>query len=208
MPLLGLLLAWAVRGSRPPAVTLVLILGSFGGVSLVITGGDYSALLSEPRSFAAYVPLLLGALCWVIYTFGASYFPTWSPYRYTAITTLLGLPSIFLVNSVLITIGYIPLPAWTDIAPVVPHLAYMALVAGLLGVLCWNMGNKVLTPLNGVLFMDVVPITAFSVSALTGVIPNHVQVFGACVTATALVLNNLYQRQRMNRVAVPKTKAA
>lgn len=208
MPLLGLLVAWVVRGAKPPAATLGFILLSFSGVSLVITSGDYQALLSEPQSFTAYVPLLLGALSWVIYTFGASFFPTWSPYRYTAITTLLGLTSIFAVNAVLMAVGYIPMPGWSDVAPVVPHLIYMALVAGLLGVLSWNMGNKILTPLNGVLFMDVVPVTAFTVSALTGVIPNHAQIYGACITATALVLNNLYQRQRMNRVAVLQAKAA
>ncbi len=208
MPLLGLLVAWVVRGAKPPAAPLGFILLSFSGVSLVITSGNYQALLSEPQSFTAYVPLLLGALSWVIYTFGASFFPTWSPYRYTAITTLLGLTSIFAVNVVLMAVGYIPMPGWSDVAPVMPHLIYMALVAGLLGVLSWNMGNKILTPLNGVLFMDVVPVTAFTVSALTGVIPNHAQVYGACITATALVLNNLYQRQRMNRVAVLQAKAA
>lgn len=208
MPMLGLLVAWGVRGAKPPVMTLGFILLSFSGVSLVITGGNYQALLSEPQNFTAYVPLLLGALSWVIYTFGASFFPTWSAYRYTAVTTLLGLTSIFVVNAVLITVGYIPMPDWLDVAPVVPHLVYMALVAGLLGVLSWNMGNKILTPLNGVLFMDVVPITAFTVSALTGIIPNQPQVYGACVTAAALVLNNLYQRYHMSRIAVLQAKAA
>jgi len=34
-----------------------------------------------------------------------------------------------------------------------PHLLYMSLVAGFIGVLSWNMGNKIITPLNGVLFI-------------------------------------------------------
>jgi hypothetical protein len=43
--------------------------------------------------------------------------------------------------------------------------------------------------------MDVVPVTAFTISALTGVVPHQVQVYGAIVTATALIMNNLYQRR-------------
>jgi hypothetical protein len=65
------------------------------------------------------------------------------------------------------------------------------------GVLCWNLGNKILTPLNGVLFMDVVPITAFTVSAIQGIRPGPVQIVGASITAVALILNNIYLRHRM-----------
>lgn len=71
----------------------------------------------------------------------------------------------------------------------------MALVAGLVAVLCWNVGNRIITPTNGVLFMDVVPITAFIVSALNGVVPTNMQITGAVITAMALVLNNLNQRK-------------
>jgi len=87
---------------------------------------------------------------------------------------------------------------------VIPHLIYMALVAGLMAVLCWNIGNRIITPTNGVLFMDVVPVTAFLVSALNGVLPTHMQIIGAAITATALVLNNLNQR-KMARQAVNNT---
>jgi hypothetical protein len=60
----------------------------------------------------------------------------------------------------------------------------------------WNIGNKIVTPLNGVLFMDILPMTTFTVSALTGVIPTRMQIAGACMTGTALILNNLYLRRR------------
>ena len=43
--------------------------------------------------------------------------------------------------------------------------------------------------------MDVVPVTAFIVSALSGVVPTSVQLLGAGITATALILNNLNQRK-------------
>lgn len=210
MPLLGILVNWLVRGVRPAALTLGFILLSFSGVALVITHGDFNAVFSNPQNFSANVPILFGALCWVIYTIGGSFFPKWSPYRYTTITTMLGLTSIFAVNAVLISIGYIQWPSVSQVFSISPHLIYMAFVAGLIGVLCWNVGNKIITPVNGVLFMDVVPITAFTVSALTGVVPSSIQVIGASITAVALIMNNLYQRHKLASaaaVATPTTYA-
>lgn len=61
--------------------------------------------------------------------------------------------------------------------------------------------NRYLGPLNGVLFIDVVPITAFVISALTGVITAGMQVVGASPTAPALVFNNLYLRRVAQRTA-------
>jgi len=198
MPMLGLLVVWSLRKARPPLVSLGFILISFCGVVLVITGGDLRAVLAEPANYFANVPLILGALCWVLYTVGATYFPKWSPYRYTTLTTLLGLTTVFAVDIVLMFFGVIPQPTVAVVLEVAPHLIYMALIAGFFGVLCWNIGNKILTPLNGVLFMDVVPITAFALSAISGVVPNVMQTFGACITAIALLMNNLYQRRVEN----------
>jgi Sulfatase len=42
-----------------------------------------------------------------------------------------------------------------------------------IAVLSWNMGNKIITPVNGVLFMNVVPVAAFAVSALSGIVPTR-----------------------------------
>lgn len=197
MPLLGVLANWLIRGVKPAKATLGFISMSFVGVLLVITEGHIGALLNRPASFAAYLPLLAGALCWVVYTIGAGFFPTWSAYRYTTLTTLLGLISVFAVTAALDFAEVIHMPSAGDSLAVLPHLLYMSLVAGMIGVLSWNMGNKIITPLNGVLFMDVVPVTAFIISALTGIVPHPVQVYGAVVTATALILNNLYQRRQL-----------
>lgn len=59
--------------------------------------------------------------------------------------------------------------------------------------------------------MDVVPITAFVISALTGVVPACMQVVGASLTALALIFNNLYLRrvaQRTAAAAAAKAAAA
>ncbi|OIQ89411.1 EamA-like transporter family protein [mine drainage metagenome] len=197
MPLLGLLVNWVIRGVRPPIFSFGFITLSFFGVALVITKGHIADIFSTPQNYSANIPLILGALCWVVYTVGASFFPKWSPYRYTAVTTLLGLTSIFVIVFILIGASYIKLPTAPAVIAITPHLLYMSLVAGFIGVLSWNLGNKIITPMNGVLFMDVVPVTAFTISTFNGIVPENSQILGACITATALIFNNLYQRRRM-----------
>ncbi|MFG1175586.1 DMT family transporter [Erwiniaceae bacterium CAU 1747] len=195
MPMLGLLTIWALKKVRPRASTFGFILLSFSGVVLVITNGNVSAVLHSPANLTANLLLIAGALCWVLYTIGGSYFPGWSPLRYTTLTTLLGMTSVVATDLILMGTGLITVPDAAAVTAVIPHLLYMALIAGLMAVLCWNIGNRIITPTNGVLFMDVVPVTAFIISALNGVVPTHVQIAGATLTATALVLNNFSQRK-------------
>ncbi len=200
-PMLGLLVNSIVRRVLPPLYSFLFILMSFSGVALVVTKGNIAGLFSEPQHYAANGLIVLGALCWVIYTFGATFFTSWSALKYTTVTTWLGLTSIVTINIVLLATHAIAVPTASDLIAIVPQLLYMGPVAGFIGVLCWNLGNRMLTPLNGVLFMDVVPITAFIVSALEGIVPAGAQIAGACITGTALVLNNIYLRRRTRRTS-------
>lgn len=203
MPMLGILVNWALRKVVPPGWSMAFMALSFCGVVTVITKGDLGSLLRTPGHYGAYLLIILGALCWVIYTVGASFFPQWSPYRYTAITTALGMTSVLAVNALLYASGLVALPSADGLMFALPHLLYMTFVAGFLGVLCWNLGNNILTPLNGVLFMDVVPVTAFAISAAQGTVPTHMQVLGGLLTASALILNNVYMRRRLAAAAKP-----
>ena len=199
MPLLALAVNWVMRGVRPPLYSIGFILLAFVGVVLVITKGNPLGAFDQAQSYIVDITLFVGALCWVIYTSGASFFPTWSPYRYTAMTTLLGLVSMYAINVVLIELRYILVPSSGQAWTIMPQFLYMSLVAGAIGVLSWNMGNKIITPVNGVLFINVVPVAAFAVSALSGIVPTPVQLAGAAITVAALVMNNLYHRQRVQR---------
>ncbi|WP_269975584.1 EamA family transporter [Dickeya lacustris] len=192
-----------IEKNRPHASTFGFILLSFSGVLLVITNGNPAAVLSSSINMTANLLLIAGALCWVLYTIGGSYFPGWSPVRYTTLTTLLGMISVLVIDLFLMATGTVAVPQLAAVTIVVPHLLYMALVAGLMAVLCWNVGNKIITPTNGVLFMDVVPVTAFIVSALNGVVPTDLQLIGATITATALILNNLNQRKLAQMPVAP-----
>ena len=196
MAMLGILVNGVLRKIVPHAVSVGLIMMSFFGVMTVITKGHYASLFDSPSSYKANALIIFGALCWVFYTVGASFFPTWSPLKYTALTSVLGMTSVLVLNALLYISGLVAVPAVSDFVYVIPHVFYTAFVASFIGILCWNIGNKILTPLNGVLFMDIVPITAFSISAMTGIKPSAPEIAGACITGSALILNNLYLRYR------------
>lgn len=202
-PMLGLLVNWVLRRVSPPRFSFLFILLSFAGAVLVVTHGHPGRLLAEPQNFSADALIVLGALCWVLYTNGGGFFPKWSPIKYTAVTTVLGLSSVYLITAVLLASGSVPVPSLATVVMITPELMYMAFGAGLIGVLAWNIGNKIITPLNGVLFMDVVPLTSFAVSALSGVVPVEAQVYGALLTGSALILNNVYLRSRVPRAQIP-----
>lgn len=195
-PMLGLLVNWLLRKVVPQGWSIVFILLSFCGIALVITKGDVGALLHAPGSFKADALILLGALCWVFYTIGGAFFPAWSPYKYTTVTTGLGLLSVAAIQLVMLAAGAISLPSAATLIGVAPHLFYMAFIAGVVGVLSWNLGNRALGAQNGVLFMDVIPLTAFLISSLQGLVPTQAQIVGACFTGAALVCNNLFLRFR------------
>lgn len=201
-PMMGLLLNALVRKSAPPLPSFLFVVVSFTGGALVVTGGDLRAVLLAPQHYAASGLIVLGALCWVVYTFGSAYFTRWSALKYTTMTTWLGLITIVSVNVLLVATHAIAIPTLAALWTIVPHLIYMGPIAGFAAILCWISGNRILGPMNGVLFMDVVPVTAFTVSALTGVVPGRAQVLGAGMTAFALVLNNLYLRRRSRRTVV------
>jgi drug/metabolite transporter (DMT)-like permease len=199
-PMLGLLVAWVIRRVAPGPWSFVFILMSFTGVLLVITKGDITALAAAPANYSSDLLILIGALCWVCYTVGASFFPKWTAIKYTAITTLLGLTSVIAITALLYAVGTVHVPTTAAIVSVSPHFAYMALIAGFFGVLSWNLGNRIITPGNGVLFMDVVPLMTFVVSGLTGTIPSAWQIGGACLTAAALICNTVYAKYRLQRL--------
>ncbi len=207
VPMLGLLVNWVVLKIAPPLYSFLFILLSFSGVALVMTKGDLAALVHEPQNYAANGLIVLGALSFVIYTVGAAFYPRWSVFKYTAVTTLLGLTSVFAINAALFATRIVPVPSLHALRYILPHLAYMALIAGFVGVLCWNLGNKLLGTLNGVLFSDVVPLTAFVVSALEGIVPAHMQILGAALTGAALICNNVYLRWRAAAAAPARTPA-
>jgi drug/metabolite transporter (DMT)-like permease len=72
-------------------------------------------------------------------------------------------------------------------------------------VLGWNAGVRRLGASNAALFMNLVPVTTFTIEALRGATPGPVELAGAAVTLAALVGANASLRFGQ-RTAVPLTE--
>ncbi|HEY7651797.1 MAG TPA: hypothetical protein VIG07_03155 [Methylomirabilota bacterium] len=100
--------------------------------------------------------------------------------------------------------GYLKVPDVDTVAAIRGGMGYMIVISGVLAVFSWNAGNRALTPIKGILFINLVPVTTFVISIRSGYNMSKLEVTGAIVTIAALVSNNLYQRKLIRaRSAIP-----
>ena len=193
MPLITAIMAWVTKGIKPSPETMVCVAVALVGVILVVTGGNAASI--SGGALAWDVMILAGAVCWVLYTMGAQKFPGWSPVRYTALSCGLGALSILAITVAASAAGISKVPSPGQITAVVPELLYLIIIAGVMAVFSWNIGVKRLGPLNGVLFINLVPVTAFAIGAFQGRVFSNIELIGAALTISALIANNLLARK-------------
>ena len=194
MPITSVLVMWVYKRTTPSTFTMGCILVAFLGVSLVITKGDIGVLSSTSGNLMPALLILTGVFGWVIYTVGGSNF-SWSPLRYTTLSCVLGTASALVIVVLATIAGYLEVPDVETVATIRWEMGYMIVISGVLAIFSWNAGNRALTPINGILFINLVPVTTFAISILAGYNMSKLEVTGAIITIAALVSNNLYQRK-------------
>jgi drug/metabolite transporter (DMT)-like permease len=199
MPLITALMNWLIRGLRPRTTTIAATLVALAGVALVITKGRLH--LDGAGTLDADALVLAGVICWVGYTMGASNFPGTSALRYTALSMALGTLTIVAVTFAATASGFAHLPAWQLVASFPGEIAYLSIVGAVLAVLAWNAGIAILGPANGVLFINLVPITAFAIGVAQGHRFGASEIVGVLLVIGALLANNLATRSPGRRVA-------
>lgn len=205
MPLLTAFVLWARTGTAPRAATWVTSAVALVGVATVLGDGDPLRVVSGGVGWGDLL-VLLGATSWVVYTTAAAGFPTWSPLRYTALSAAAGSLVIVAITLALTAAGVLTAPAPSDVVAVAPQLAYVIVLAAVVAVLAWNHAMRVLGAQDGVLFINLVPVTTFAVQALRGHAPHSGELLGVAITLAALLANNLVARRRQ-RTSAPSTSA-
>ena len=193
MPMLTILLSWLLKGTRPHAFTLGTVVVAFTGVFLVVTRGHPAHAFSGGDARWDLL-FLAGALCWVSYTMGGALFPNWSPLRYTALSCSLGALAIGAITLILTLAGELKLPTLATVISLHWTFAYLIVLGGLVAVLSWNTGIRRMGAVNGVLFINFVPITAFVIGLFQGHHFSLAELSGAGLVIGALVANNLHLR--------------
>jgi drug/metabolite transporter (DMT)-like permease len=195
MPMVTLLVVWARTKVAPAPTQLGLVAIALIGVALVISKGHPSGLVDGGLGGDAL--MLAGATLFVLYTMGAGSFADWSPLRFTALSAICGTLSILAITLVSTAFGWIAAPSGHDLSVTGPAMIYVILVAAVVAVLSWNTGISLLGPQNGTLFLNIVPITTFTIAIIRGYHPVDAELGGVARTIGALIAANLYARQAM-----------
>ncbi len=197
-PLITLLVDAGLARRAPRPVTLAFVLLALAGVLLVIGHGDPAAVLHGGINGGDLL-VLAGTVSFVVYTFGARRFSSYTSLRYTALSATGGTLTVIAVTAFATAAGWLTRPTVGDVAEIWWQLIYIVVIGALAAVLAWNEGVKRLGAPNAALFMNLVPIVAFTIAIVRGYHPEGMELLGAAVTVAALIGANLSSRQDRRR---------
>lgn len=197
-PIISVLILWFLHNNRPYLFTILSILGAFVGVLFVITNGDFSLLFGSGRLIPLII-LLLAAGGWAAYTIGGPEFDGWSVLRYSALSCLYGTLTALVVVVAVSIIGWVEVPTLHEVYMVRYNMLFMIFVPGLLALIFWNQGVKILTPINAILFINFAPVTTVIIQVIQGYKISFYEYLGVFIVCLMIILNNLYQRMMMKR---------
>ena len=99
--------------------------------------------------------------------------------------------------------GHTPVPTVENLINAGPHLLFMIVFPGLIALLGWNVCVSILSPLNGLLFINFVPVTTLVISLFQGNVVTGFDLAGTVLIIAALLANNLVARRKMHSAAIP-----
>lgn len=209
MPMIPIALLALHTRKWPPAYAITSIAIALAGALLVITNGSLAFFVTASDQLFPLLLIFTGVVGWVVYSMGSARFGGWSTLRYSTLTCLLGTGVSFGVVATATLLQWIPAPSWESISSIRYEMAFMVLLPGLVALLSWNEGIKRLTPLNGILFINLVPVTTFALMALQGYEISMFEFYGTLLVIFALIRNNHFQRKQLRYGKRPeKTKRA
>lgn len=208
MPVISILILWMTTKSRPSGRLLATVGLALVGALLVITKGTIHLHPSLLRHIVPVALILAGVVGWVIYSFGTSKFQHWSALRYSTITCCLGTAVSIVITMTGTLLGWMPAPGLQAVLSIKYEMAFMIVFPGIIALLGWNAGLKMISTVNGILYINLVPITTFGMMAAQGYRISISEIVGTAMIVIALVLNSLFRRenQMLNEAAHGKGK--
>lgn len=205
MPMISVLFVWVTAKTKPPGYTIVSMVLCLAGAVLVITNGKLAFFAEASKSLLPLLLIVLGVTGWVLYSMGGSRFKAWSVLRYSTLTCLLGSMVSLVIVFFATLLGLLPAPSLPTLGAIKWEMAFMILLPGIAALLSWNAGLKILSPLNGILYINFVPITTLMIMAIQGYHVSMFEIYGTLLVIFAIVRNNLAQRKEQKDHAKSKT---
>ncbi|MFE4352317.1 DMT family transporter [Peribacillus butanolivorans] len=196
MPMISIMIMWVFKNARPMKYTIASMLLALIGAILVITNGNLSFLFLLKDSIIPILFILIGVIGWVIYTIGGNQFSGWSTLRYSTLTCILG-TSVSGIITFFATVLGLSVPTAEVIESIYGEMIFMIIFPGAIALLSWNLGIKLLTPINGILFINLVPITTLVIVFIQGGSLTSFELLGTFLVIYALIQNNYYQRKNL-----------
>lgn len=186
MPVTAMVLRWALDKQQLQWWAAAVLALTLGGVTLVSgvmlhPAGGASTIAGDLTAFA-------GTVGWVFYTRGQATLPQLSVLEYTAFTALMAVPAMVLFALVATALGWSHVPTLAGLAHAAPAMAYTVLFATVFASLAFNKGVRQLGAAQGIVFINLVPVSALIMSAARGVTPGATEIVGALMVVAALLL--------------------
>lgn len=198
MPMISIGILWGYKQVKPKKYMIISMILAFVGAVFVITNGDMSFFLTLGDSLFSLSFMLIGVIGWVIYTMGGQTFRDWSTLRYSTLTCVLGTAVTGILTIIITMLGHVPVPSMETIFTIKYDLLFMMILPGIVALLSWNYGVKILSSVNGILFINFVPITTLVIMMIQGYKITIFDVVGTLLVIIALIRINIYQRKEEN----------
>jgi drug/metabolite transporter (DMT)-like permease len=195
LPFATAIIRWVTGGPRPSRFDMIALLVALLGVAIVVSHGNLGRLLDEDAGKGELL-VMAGVACWAIYTVGSASVRSITPLQYSFISTTAGSCFLFALMNYMILLGHARPINFGSIRAAFFPLAYMVSFAGVLAIVAWNSGIQRLGSLNGALFINVIPLTTFSIEIARGKSFSLAEIVGVALVVGALVASNFQQRQR------------
>ncbi|MDQ0177297.1 DMT family transporter [Bacillus chungangensis] len=199
MPMISICILWGYKHVKPKKYMMISMAIAFVGAFFVITKGNMSFFLTLEENLLSLAFMLIAVIGWVIYTMGGQSFRDWSTLRYSTLTCVFGTAITGIMTIIITKLGYVSVPSMETISIVKYDLLFMMTLPGIVALLSWNYGVKILSSINGILFINFVPITTLVIMMTQGYKVTIFDVVGTLLVITALIRNNIYQRKEENK---------
>lgn len=199
MPMISIGILWGYKHIKPKRYMITSMIIAFIGAIFVITKGDMSFFLTLKDNLFSLAFIFIGVVGWVIYTMGGQSFSNWSTLRYSTLTCVFGTAVTGVITMIITMLGYVSVPSAETISIVKYDLLFMMTLPGIVALLTWNYGVKILSSINGILFINFVPITTLVIMMMQGYKITIFDIVGTMLVMTALIRNNVCQRKEESK---------
>jgi drug/metabolite transporter (DMT)-like permease len=195
-PVVAVLVAWVMLGSRPAPGMGVAIALAFAGALLIMW----------PRAGAAAGPgvrggeglIVIGSVCWAWYSLACQrWLAGLSQLRITALTFVPAALTLFAVSGLAFALGLGRVPAGGPDARDAALIGWLAGAVACVGVLLWNFGVSRLGLATASLYLNAVPVFAVLITLGLGVVPTGLQVLGGLLVLAGVVWGQALRRVRV-----------